>query len=116
MLAGIAVKFRTTFFVDAVLKVHENFKITGIIKNINIQNTKIIWAYAEDENFVSNLEKNFNFLKGLALPFINNFVLKNISYTLPIIRGIKFTDMTISHHENFVIVNYNFQYNPNENL
>ncbi len=113
---GIAVKFRTTFFVDAIFNILENFKITGSIKNLNIQNTKIIWAFAEDDNFVNNLEKNFNFLKGLALPFINNYVLNNINYTLPVIRGIKFADMTISHHENFIIVNYNFLFNPNEIL
>ena len=39
---GIAVKFKTTFFVDAELKVFEECKISGNIKNLNIQNTKII--------------------------------------------------------------------------
>ena len=110
---GIAVKFKTTFFVDAVLKVFENCKISGKIENLNIQNTKIIWSYADDENFAKNIEDKFNFLKGIALPFINMFVLKNIDFKLPIIRGIKFTDMTISHHENFIIINYNFSYNEN---
>lgn len=113
---GIAVKFRTTFFVDAVLKVFENCKISGNIKNLNIQNTKIIWSYTEDEGFSKNIEDKFNFFKSLALPFINNFVLKNMHYDLPVIRGIKFTDMTISHHENYVIINYNFQYNEFENF
>lgn len=108
---GIAVKFRTTFFVDATLKVLENCKISGKIENLNIKNTKIIWSYTEDENFGKNVESQFNLLKGIALPFINIFVLKNIDFNLPNIRGIKFTDMTISHHENFIIVNYNFQYN-----
>ena len=111
---GIAVKFRTTVFVDAIFKVYEDCKITGIIQSLNIQNTKIITSFNDDENFGNNLEKNFNFLKGLALPFINNFVLKNIQYNLPVIRGVKFSDMTISHHENYVIVNYNFEFNENE--
>ena len=88
----------------------------GNIKNLNIQNTKIIWSYTEDEEFSQNFENKFNFFKALALPFINNFVLKNMHYDLPVIRGIKFTDMTISHHENYVIINYNFQYNEYENL
>ena len=111
---GIAVKFRTTFFVDVILKVFENCKISGNIKNLNIQNTKMIWSYTEDENFAKNVENHFNVLKGIALPFINMFVLKNIHFDIPVIKGIKFTDMTISHHENFVIVNYNFDYNENE--
>ena len=111
---GIAVKFRTTFFVDAILKVFENCKISGNIKSLNIQNTKMIWSYTEDENFAKNVENQFNILKGIALPFINMFVLKNIHFDLPVIKGINFTDMTISHHENFVIVNYNFNYNENE--
>ena len=110
---GIAVKFRTTFFVDAELKVFEDCKISGNIKNLNIQNTKIIWGYIDDDNFANNVEKQFNTLKMIALPFINFFVLKNMHFDLPVIRGIKFTDMTISHHENFVIVNYNFNYNEN---
>ena len=110
---GIAVKFRTTFFVDAILKVFENCKISGKIENLNIQNTKIIWSYADDKNFAKNIEDKFNFLKGIALPFINLFVLKNIDFKLPVIRGIKFTDMTISHHENFIIINYNFSYYEN---
>lgn len=110
---GIAVKFRTTFFVDVVLKVFENCKISGKIENLNIQNTKVIWSYTDDKNFAKNIEDKFNFLKGLALPFINIFVLKNIDFKLPVIKGIKFTDMTISHHENFIIVNYNFSYNEN---
>ena len=112
---GIAVKFRTTFFVDAVFKVFENCKISGKIENLNIKNTQIIWGYTDDENFGSNIENHFNMLKGLALPFINMYVLNNMQYPLPVIRGIKFTDLTISHHENFINVNYNFQYNENEN-
>ncbi len=111
---GIAVKFRTTFFVDAEFKVFEDCKISGNIKNLNIQNTKIIWSYTEDENFASNIEKQFNTLKIIALPFVNFFVLKNMHFDIPVIRGIKFTDLTISHHENFVIVNYNFSYNEQE--
>ena len=110
---GIAVKFKTTFFVDAELKVFENCKISGNIKNLNMQNTKIVWGYIDDENFVTNVEKQFNTLKTIALPFINFFVLKNMHFDIPIIRGIKFTDLTISHHENFVIVNYNFNYIEN---
>ena len=111
---GIAVKFRTTFFVDAEFKVFEDCKISGNIKNLNIQNTKIIWSYTEDENFATNIEKQFNTLKIIALPFVNFFVLKNMHFDIPVIRGIKFTDLTISHHENFVIVNYNFSYNEQE--
>ena len=111
---GIAVKFRTNFFVDAIFKVHENCQITGNIKNLNIQNTKMIWSYTDDPNFEKNVENQFNILKGLALPFINMYVLKNLHYDLPVIRGIKFTDLTISHHESFVIVNYNFKYNENQ--
>ena len=111
---GIAVKFRTTFFVDAELKVFEDCKISGNIKNLNIQNTKMIWSYTEDENFATNVEKQFNTLKIIALPFINFFVLKNMHFDLPVIRGIKFTDLTISHHDNFVIVNYNFNYIENQ--
>ena len=111
---GIAVKFRTTFFVDAEFKVFEDCKISGNIKSLNIQNTKIIWSYTEDENFASNIEKHFNTLKIIALPFINFFVLKNMHFDIPVIRGIKFTDLTVSHHENFVIVNYNFSYNEQE--
>ena len=107
---GVAVKFRTTFFVDAEFKVFEDCKISGNIKNLNIQNTKVIWSYTEDENFANNIEKQFNLLKSIALPFVNFFVLKNMHYNIPVIRGIKFTDLTISHHENFVIVNYNFNY------
>ena len=110
---GIAVKFRTTFFVDAVFKVFENCKISGNIQNVNIQNTYVIWSFTEDENFESNIEKNFNMIKGLALPFINMFVLKNIHFDIPVFKGINFTDMTITHHENYVIVNYNFKYNEN---
>ena len=110
---GIAVKFRTNFFVDVVFNVYENCKISGIIKSLNIQNTKMIWSYNEDENFAKNVETQFNILKGFVLPFINMFVLKNLHYDLPVIRGIKFTDLTISHQENFIIVNYNFQYNEN---
>ena len=110
---GIAVKFKTNFFVDVVFNVYENCKISGIIKSLNIQNTKMIWSYNEDENFAKNVETQFNILKGLVLPFINMFVLKNLHYDLPVIRGIKFTDLTITHHENFIIVNYNFQYNEN---
>ena len=78
-----------------------------------MQNTKIVWGYIDDENFVTNVEKQFNTLKMIALPFINFFVLKNMHFDIPIIRGIKFTDLTISHHENFVIVNYNFNYIEN---
>jgi len=83
-------------------------------KNPNIKNTKIIWSYTEDENFATNIEKQFNTLKIIALPFVNFFVLKNMHFDIPVIRGIKFTDLTISHHENFVIVNYNFSYNEQE--
>ena len=108
---GVAVKFRTTFFVDAEFKVFEDCKISGNIKNLTIEKTKIVWGYTEDENFSNNIEKQFNTLKIIALPFINIFVLKNMHFDLPVIRGIKFTDLTISHHENFVIVNYNFNYN-----
>ena len=111
---GIAVKFKTTFFVDTQFKVYEDCKISGDIKSFNIQNTKIIWSYTEDENFEKTIETHFNMLKGIALPFVNFFVLRNMHFDLPIIRGIKFTDLTISHHENFVIVNYNFNYNENE--
>ena len=50
----------------------------------------------------------------IALPFINFFVLKNMHFDIPVIRGIKFTDLTISHHDNFVIVNYNFNYIENQ--
>ena len=107
---GIAVKFKTTFFVDAELKFFEECKISANIKNLNIQNTKIIWGYIDDENFAANVEKQFNTLKMIALPFINFFVLKNMHFDIPVFRGIKFTDLTISHHENFVIVNYNFNY------
>ena len=57
---------------------------------------------------LNNMEKQFNNIKILALPFINILVLKNMHFDLPVIRGIKFTDLTISHQENFVIVNYNF--------
>ena len=108
---GIAIKCRTTFFVDAEFKVFEDCKISGNIKNLSMQKTKIIWGYMEDENFVNNIEKQFNNIKILALPFINIFVLKNMHFDLPVIRGIKFTDLTISHQENFIIVNYNFSYN-----
>ena len=108
---GVAVKFRTTIFVDAEFKVFEDCKISGNIKNLTIEKTKIVWGYTEDENFSNNIEKQFNTLKIIALPFINIFVLKNMHFDLPVIRGIKFTDLTISHHENFVIVNYNFNYN-----
>ena len=59
---GIAVKFRTTFFVDVVLKVFENCKISGKIENLNIQNTKVIWSYTDDKNFAKNIEDKFNFL------------------------------------------------------
>ena len=107
---GIAVKFKTTFFVDAELKFFEECKISANIKNLNIQNTKIIWGYIDDDNFAANVEKQFNTLKMIALPFINFFVLKNMHFDIPVFRGIKFTDLTISHHENFVIVNYNFNY------
>ena len=107
---GIAVKFKTTFFVDAELKFFEECKISANIKNLNIQNTKIIWGYIDDENFAANVEKQFNTLKMIALPFINFFVLKNMHFDIPVFRAIKFTDLTISHHENFVIVNYNFNY------
>ena len=110
---GIAVKFRTTFFVDAVFKVFENCQISGSIQSLNIKNTNVIWSFNDDENFESNIEKNFNMIKGLALPFINMFVLKNMHFDLPVFKGINFTDMTITHHENFVIVNYNFKYNEN---
>ena len=113
---GVAVKFKTTFFVDVVLKVFEDCKISGNIKSLNIQNTKIISSYQDDEEFGSKVEKQFNVLKGLALPFINMFVLKNMHFDLPVIKGIKFTDLTISHHENFVIINYNFQYNELERI
>ena len=113
---GIAVKFKTTFFVDVVFKVFENCKISGNIKSCNIQNTQIISSYADDEEFGSKVEKQFNILKGLALPFVNTLVLKNMHFDLPVIKGIKFTDLTISHHENFVIINYNFQYNEFERL
>ena len=55
-------------------------------------------------------------MKGLALPFINMYVLKNINFKLPVIKGIKFTDLTVSHHNNFLIINYNFEYNEKENI
>ena len=110
---GIAVKFRTTFFVDAVFQVLENCHISGSIQNVNMKNTYVIWSFTEDKNFESNVEKNFNMLKGIALPFINTLILKNLHFDLPVIKGIIFTDMTITHHENYVIVNYNFKYNEN---
>ena len=108
---GIAVKFRTTFYVDAIFKVFENCKISAVIQNLNIQNTYVIWSFTEDENFERNIEQNINMLKGVALPFINMFVLKKMHYDLPVYKGINFTDITITHHENYIIVNYNFKYN-----
>ena len=112
----VAVKFKTNFVVDVVLNIFENNKISGNIKSLNIQNTQIISSYTKDEDFGSKLEKQFNLMKGLVLPFINAFVLKNIKFKLPIIKGIKFTDLTVSHHNNFLIINYNFQYNEKENI
>ena len=112
----IAVKFKTNFVVDVILNVLENNRISGNIKSLNIENTQIISSYTEDEEFGSKVEKQFNLMKGLALPFINMFVLKNINFKLPVIKGIKFTDLTVSHHNNFLIINYNFQYNEEENI
>ena len=119
MVEGVkdpAVKFKTHFVVDVVLNVLENNRISGNIKSLNIRETKIISSYTKDEDFGTKVENQFNMMKGLALPFINMYVLKNINFKLPVIKGIKFTDLTVSHHNNFLIINYNFQYNEKENI
>ena len=112
----VVVKFKTHFVVDVVLNVLENNRISGNIKSFNIKDTKIISSYTKDEEFGTKIQNQFNIMKGLALPFINMYVLKNINFKLPVIKGIKFTDLTVSHHNNFLIINYNFEYNEKENI
>ena len=112
----VAVKFKTHFIVVVVLNVLENNRISGNIKSFNIKDTKIISSYTKDEEFGTKIQNQFNIMKGLALPFINMYVLKNINFKLPVIKGIKFTDLTVSHHNNFLIINYKFEYNEKENI
>ena len=99
------VVLNTTFHVNASLIVVDNY-ITGKIDKIEIGYTNIIYSYSDFENFGSNFEKNLNNIKGICLPFLNNFIKLNMQYPIPKIDNVKICDISIEYYEQFISVNF----------
>jgi hypothetical protein len=99
------VVLNTNFYVNASLIVVDDY-ITGKIDKIEIGYTNIIYSYSDFENFGSNFEKNLNNIKGICLPFLNNFIKLNMQYPIPKIDNVKICDISIEYYEQFISVNF----------
>ena len=99
------VVLNTTFYVNASLIVVDDY-ITGKIDKIEIGYTNIIYSYSELENFGSIFETNVNNIKGICLPFLNNFIKLNMQYPIPKIDNVKICDISIEYYEQFISVNF----------
>ena len=104
------VVLNTNFYVNASLIVVDDY-ITGKIDNIEVGYTNIIYSYSDFENFGSTFEKNLNNIRGICVPFLNNFIKLNMQYPIPKIDNVKICDISIEYYEQFISINFDVDFN-----
>ena len=104
------VVLNTNFYVNASLIVVDDY-ITGKIDTIEVGYTNIIYSYSDFENFGSNFEKNLNNIRGICVPFLNNFIKLNMKFPIPKIDKVKIFDISIEYYEQFISINFDVDFN-----
>ncbi len=104
------VVLNTNFYINASLIVVDDY-ITGKIDTIEVGYTNIIYSYSDFENFGSNFEKNLNNIRGICVPFLNNFIKSNMQYPIPKIDKVKIFDISIEYYEQFISINFDVDFN-----
>ena len=103
------VVLNTNFYINASLIVVDDY-ITGKIDTIEVGYTNIIYSYSDFENFGSNFEKNLNNIRGICVPFLNNFIKSNMQYPIPKIDKVKIFDISIEYYEQFIYINFDVDF------
>ena len=96
-----AITFTTDVHLELDFQILENINISGYINNTKIYESKIPSVTPE------LITGEFAIVFTIIKPFLNSFIKSNLTFPIPSVEGIKFTDMTIQRFENYVAVNYN---------
>ena len=101
-----AILFTTDIHLEVDFQILETIIITGYINEMKINNTKVLETKVP---LVTSelIDGEFYVVFGILKPFLNAFIRNNLTFPVPSVEGIKFTDMTIQRFENYVAVNYN---------
>ncbi len=101
-----AITFTTDVHLELDFQILENINISGYINEMKINNTKIYESKIPSVT-PELITGEFDIVFTIIKPFLNSFIKSNLTFPIPSVEGIKFTDMTIQRFENYVAVNYN---------
>ena len=118
-----AIIFTNMVEVKAELRLLEDVNVTGYIYELSISQTNITYNNLPKVT-EEIIENGFGYISELIKPFLNLYILKNLHFEIPSVKGIKFTNMTISHNIKYIEGNYNFVFEeptyltskPNKNV
>lgn len=104
-----AIKVDTEFVFGIDFHVVEEGKISAYIHEMKLQNTNIVESNVPKAK-ASTIENLINIMTYILRPVLNTFVLKKVSIQLPTIKGVDFSDSTVSHTSHYVAVNVNINF------
>jgi len=118
-----AIIFTNMVEVKAELRLLEDVNITGYIYELSISQTNITYNNLPKVT-EEIIENEFGYISELIKPFLNLYILKNLHFEIPSVKGMKFTNMTLSHNIKYIEGNYNFEFEeptyltskPNKNI
>ena len=110
-----AILFTTDIHLEVDFQILETIIITGYINEMKINNTKVLETKVP---LVTSelIDGEFYVVFGILKPFLNAFIRNNLTFPVPSVEGIKFTDMTIHRFERYIGVNYNMIFEGMKNV
>ena len=102
-----AIIFTNMVEVKVELRLLEDVNITGYIYELSISQTNITYNNLPKVT-EEIIENGFGYISDIIKPFLNLFIVNNLHFEIPSVKGIKFTNMTISHNIKYIEGNYNF--------
>ena len=104
-----AIKVDTEFVFGIDFHLVEEGPISAYIHDMKLQNTNIVESNVPKAK-AATIENLINIMTYILRPVLNTFVLKKVAIQLPTIKGVDFSDSTVSHTAHYVSVNVNINF------
>ena len=104
-----ALRINGDFLFEIDFHVEEKGNISAFVHEVKLVNTSVAESVIPQIK-AADIEKGFNLIGSIVKPLVNLYLENYMNITIPSIKGIKFTDMTIDHHKNYLRLQYNLAY------
>lgn len=101
-----AYTFKTEIDASGMVIIASQGQISGSISEMSLNNSTQIFSKLPEAD-ISVVQMMFNFATKMALPYVNDQIIKSIHISLPTVQGISFNDSTLNVNDRYIEINLN---------